>query len=134
MVVLETFFWLCLAVVSYTYLLYPLLLVVLNNLIRRQRHVGPVQATVSFLMPVHNEERHLERRLDEVTRMMQTSSIVGEILVISDASTDRSAEIARKFAERGVRLLEQPAKQGKAAALNAGAAEARCELLIFADA
>src|ERR1700686_4120395 len=131
MVGLETFFWLCLSLVIYTYLPYPLFLVILNELIRRQRQVGPVQATVSFLIPVLNEEQHLERRLDELTRMMQASGIVGEIIVISDASTDRSVEIARKFAERSVRVLEQAEKQGKAAALNAGAAEARCALLIF---
>ncbi len=134
MIALETFCWLCAALVVYTYILYPILLVVANSLVRHQRTVGSVQATVSFLVPVHNEEQNLARRLDELTRMLQASSIVGEIIVISDASTDRSVEIARQYAERGVRVLEMPHKQGKAAALNAGAAEARCELLILADA
>src|ERR1043166_7207441 len=134
MIVMETIFWLCLATVVYTYLLYPLLLIIASNLLRRKRVIGPVQMTVSFLIPVHNEEQHLERRLDELTRMMQANAIIGEIIVISDASTDRSVEIARGFAERGVRVVEQAEKQGKAAALNVGAADARCELLVFADA
>jgi cellulose synthase/poly-beta-1,6-N-acetylglucosamine synthase-like glycosyltransferase len=86
------------------------------------------------LIPVHNEEQNLPRRLEELTRMIEAAGIVGEILVISDASTDRSAEVARQFSERGVRVLEMPSKQGKAAALNAGIAEAKHELLIFADA
>jgi cellulose synthase/poly-beta-1,6-N-acetylglucosamine synthase-like glycosyltransferase len=134
MVAVETFCWLCGALVVYTYLVYPGLLVVFNNLVRRERKVGPVRATVSFLIPVHNEEQHLERRLDELTRQLGASGLAGEIIVISDASTDRSVEIAGRFANRGVRVVQQTTKQGKAAALNAGAAEARCELLIFADA
>jgi biofilm PGA synthesis N-glycosyltransferase PgaC len=130
----EIFFWLCVALVAYTYFVYPLLLVLFNSLIRRDRHVGPVHMSVSFLVPVHNEEQHLERRLNELARMIAASGIPGEILVISDASTDRSAAIARQFADRGVRVLQMPHKQGKAAALNAGAAAASSDLLIFADA
>ena len=131
---MEWYFWFCVALVAYTYLFYPLLLVLFNSVIRRSRQIGPLQTSVSFLMPVHNEEQHLDRRLNELTRLIAASGITGEILVISDASTDRSAEIARQFADRGVRVLEMPSKQGKAAALNAGAAEACHELLIFADA
>jgi cellulose synthase/poly-beta-1,6-N-acetylglucosamine synthase-like glycosyltransferase len=66
--------------------------------------------------------------------MLAATGVVGEIIVISDASTDRSVEIAQGFNGRGVRVLLQLEKQGKAAALNAGAVDARCELLVFADA
>ena len=134
MIALETFFWLCVALVGYTYLFYPIILVIANSLTRRERAVGSLQTSVSFLLPVHNEEQNLARRLDELTRMIQTSGFLGEIIVISDASTDRTVEIARHYADRGVRVIEMPTKQGKAAALNAGAALATGELLIFADA
>ncbi len=131
---LEWLFWICFGIVAYTYFLYPIFLVALNLAMRRDRHIGPVQTSVSILVPIHNEEQNLERRLDELARLIQASGMPGEIIVISDASTDRSVEIARRFSERGVRVLEMPAKQGKAAALNAGAAAAQHELLIFADA
>jgi cellulose synthase/poly-beta-1,6-N-acetylglucosamine synthase-like glycosyltransferase len=140
---LEAFFWICFAVVAYTYLCYPFLLFILNRLLGRAggpraRQDSIVQSSaarsVSFLLPVHNEEQNLERRLDELTRMIQAAGAPGEVIVISDASTDGSAEVARRFAERGVRVLEMPAKGGKAAALNAGAAAAQYELLVFADA
>ncbi|MBI1832360.1 MAG: glycosyltransferase family 2 protein [Planctomycetes bacterium] len=134
MIVLETLCWLCGSVVAYTYILYPILLVIANNLIRKGRQVGPVQATVSILVPVHNEEANLARRLDELTRSLTSAGIAGEIIVISDGSTDRTVEIARGYADRGVRVIELPEKQGKAVALSAGAAEARCEIMVFADA
>jgi cellulose synthase/poly-beta-1,6-N-acetylglucosamine synthase-like glycosyltransferase len=131
---LEWFFWLCLAIVAYTYIVYPCLLVLANALVRRERVIGPIQISVSILVPVHNEEQNLGRRLDELTRMIATSGSAGEIIVISDASTDRTVEIARQYADRSVHVLEMASKQGKAAALNAGAAAATGELLIFADA
>lgn len=134
MLALETLCWLCAALVVYTYLFYPIILVIANSVVSRPRVVGPLQTTVSFLIPVHNEEQNLTRRLDELTRMLTASGCAGEIIVISDASTDHSVEIARQYADRGVRVLEMSTKQGKAAALSAAAAEARCELLIFADA
>ena len=131
---LEAFFWFCLAVVVYTYFLYPIILVLANRLFGRDRQVGPAPMSVSILMPVHNEEQNLARRLDELTRIIQTTGIAGEIIVLCDGCTDSSAEIARQYAERGVRVLELAPKQGKAAALNAGAAAASHDLLIFADA
>ena len=131
---LEWFFWVCFALATYTYIFYPILLVLANCLVRHERAIGPVQTSVSFLLPVHNEAQNLERRLDELSRMIEVSGLRGEIIVISDASTDRTVEIARQFAQRGVRVIEMAPKQGKAAALNVGAAAASGGLLIFADA
>lgn len=131
---LDWLFWSCAVLVAYTYFLYPLLLVLLNIALGRARPLAPVQTTVSFLIPVHNEEQNLARRLDELTRLLQIAGVTGEIIVISDASTDRSVEIARQYSDRGVRVLEMPEKLGKAAALTAGAALAQHDVLVFADA
>lgn len=135
---LEWFFWCCVAVVAYTYFLYPAILLMLNAVrgaggspARAESAGEPPAPRASVLLPVHNEEQHLERRLDELARLVAGN---GEILVISDASTDRSVEIARRFADRGVRVLETPEKAGKAAALSVGAASAVHEFLAFADA
>ena len=121
---LEWIFWTCFAIVAYTYLIYPAILLTLNGLFGRKRIFGRVQTSVSFLVPVHNEEHNLERRLEELTRLIHEAGTQGEVIVISDGSTDQSVVIAR-FAERGVRVIEMPTKSGKAAALNAGAAAGR---------
>ncbi len=126
----EIGFWISAAIVGYTYVVYPLLLAVVSRWWGRPRQVGPVAASVSIVLPVHNEEKNLARRLDELTRLLRD----GEIIVVSDASTDGSAAVARSYADRGVRLVELDEKQGKAAALSAGCAAARGELLVFADA
>jgi poly-beta-1,6-N-acetyl-D-glucosamine synthase len=136
MELLEGFFWFCCAVVAYTYFLYPIFIVILNAVFRRSAKLTSPPCpsprgegeSVSVLLPVHNEEQNLARRLEELNRKIEQD---GEIIVISDGSTDRSAEIAR---QHGMRVIEMPTKQGKAAALNAGAAAAHRDILVFADA
>ncbi len=55
-----------------------------------------------------------------------------EILLISDGSTDATESVAASFDDRGVRLLRVP-RGGKAAALNAGLAQASGDILFFTD-
>jgi glycosyltransferase involved in cell wall biosynthesis len=57
-----------------------------------------------------------------------------EIIVASDCSTDRTDEIARAFAARGVRLVRQQQRLGKTAAQNMAVAEACGEIILFSDA
>lgn len=125
-------FWLCLGVVAYTYVGYPLLLAVASRVRPRPWRRGSFDGAVSMVLVVRNEEGHLQRRLRESTEMLQASGVAGEIIVVSDGSTDRTVPMARDFA--AVRVLELAESGGKAAALSAGAAAARHEILVFADA
>jgi cellulose synthase/poly-beta-1,6-N-acetylglucosamine synthase-like glycosyltransferase len=68
-----------------------------------------------------------------LTDLIASSEIPAEIIVVSDGSTDGTAAIARTFADRGVRVLEQAVNQGKAAAINLAAGLARYEILVLAD-
>jgi len=55
------------------------------------------------------------------------------VLVASDGSTDRTEDIARSFANRGVQLIALPTRGGKEAAQAAAVARARGEVLVFTD-
>jgi cellulose synthase/poly-beta-1,6-N-acetylglucosamine synthase-like glycosyltransferase len=55
-------------------------------------------------------------------------------MVASDCSTDRTDEIARSFASKGVVLHRQPKRLGKTAAQNAAVEKARGEIILFSDA
>jgi biofilm PGA synthesis N-glycosyltransferase PgaC len=57
-----------------------------------------------------------------------------DVLVVADGSTDQTAEIAGRYASRGVRLLFQPERRGKIAAMNRAVPHARGEILVFSDA
>lgn len=119
------------AFILYTLFLYPLLV----HLLAASR-AKPVRKefsprTVTVLLPVWNGEQYLARKLDSLLELDYPPGLI-EILVISDGSTDRTAEIATSYANRGVRLLDEP-RGGKAVCLNAGLKEAQGEILFLTD-
>jgi len=128
--------WFCIALVVYAYALYPLILAVLARFVpRRTRRDGARPRSVSIVLAVFNEEQVLARRLGELAELLAASEIDGEIIVVSDGSTDGSAAIAREFVWHApVRVLEMAINRGKAVALTHGCAAARHEVIVFADA
>ncbi len=123
----------CAALVAYTCLLYPLLMAVRARLRPERRTVGRFDGSVSIVLAVHNEAGRIIGRLKELTELLAASGRDGEILVVSDGSTDATVERARSFAEHGVRVLEMKENVGKAAALSRACAAARGDILVFAD-
>jgi glycosyltransferase involved in cell wall biosynthesis len=85
---------------------------------------------LSFVVPAHNEEHELGRALGSIHAAATAASQRYEILVADDASTDRTAEIARAAGAEVVPLNRRQI----AAARNAGAARARGDVLFFVDA
>jgi cellulose synthase/poly-beta-1,6-N-acetylglucosamine synthase-like glycosyltransferase len=133
MTTLELCFWLASACVVYVYAGYPLLLGVLARLRRPKRQPGVVPTSVSVVVAAHNEEDTICRRLDELTEMIAASGLTGEVIVVSDGSTDATASLARAHRKGNVRVLDLPTNGGKAAALTAGCAAAVHEVIVFAD-
>jgi glycosyltransferase involved in cell wall biosynthesis len=82
---------------------------------------------VSMLMPVYNRERYVAEAIESI---LAQSYRPLEIVVVDDGSTDRSAEIARRYAE--VRYAHQP-HAGIAGARNQTLALARGRYLGFLD-
>ena len=92
---------------------------------------GRERPRISLIVPAHNEERLLPRLLDSVeAARVVAPAITIEVVVADNASTDRTAEIARA---RGCRVATV-AKRAIAAARNGGAAAACGEVFAFTDA
>ena len=85
---------------------------------------------ISFIIPAHNEEALLGRTLTALDEAAQKVGEPYEIVVSSDASTDRTDEIALSHGARVVSVAHRQI----AATRNAGAAAATGEILIFVDA
>lgn len=89
---------------------------------------------LSVVIPAYNEEKYLPTYLPTVTaslrRWEELSGLRGEIVVVDNASTDATAEIA---AGLGARVVPEPSR-GIGRARNTGAAAARGDLLVFIDA
>ena len=121
------------AIFGYAYVGYPLVLVTLT---RRRKNDSPSSAelpSVTITVPVHNEERNLADVLDALLAQDYPAE-KRQILVISDASTDRTDEIAASYAGRGVELLRLPERRGKTAAENAADTVVRSDLIVNTDA
>ena len=100
-------------VLLYTYLGYPAML----WLVARGRR--PAQASarselppISVVVPAYNEEKQIAGKIEEVLKQDYPADR-RQILVLSDASTDRTDEIVASYADRGVELYQRPFAAGK---------------------
>ena len=85
---------------------------------------------VSVLIDTYNHERFIEQAIVSVLEQ-DFPSADREIIVVDDGSTDRTAEIVKKFEPR-VRLLRKE-NGGQASAFNAGIPECKGEIIAFLD-
>lgn len=131
---LEIFFWAFAAVVAYTYVGYPLLLALWVRFRGRPVARGPFAGSVSVVLAARNEEGNVVQRLRELTGLVRATGRPGEVILVSDGSTDRTAELARSLGDPLVRVLELADNRGKAFALTRGAMLAVHDILVFADA
>jgi cellulose synthase/poly-beta-1,6-N-acetylglucosamine synthase-like glycosyltransferase len=120
---------------GYAYAGYPLLL----RLLAARRPPVPARRDpvdwplITITLPCHNEERRLGAAIDGLLRADYPANR-RQILVVSDASTDATDEIARGYAGRGVELIRLAERRGKTAAENAAVAAARGEIVVNVDA
>ena len=137
--IVAVIFWVALGAVAWTYAGYPLLLLALARLRPRAGRPrpplesAPFEPTVSVIISAYNEEKAIRRKLESTLALDYPADKL-EVIVASDCSTDRTHDIVRELAPRGVRLVVLPARAGKTAAQNLAAAAASGELLIFTDA
>lgn len=110
---------------------YPLLLRLMSHFFRKPPRKGDFLPPVALVIPVHNAEAYIHRKLDSLLALDYPRELL-EILVISDGSTDETDDIVRSYAPWDVRLLSVP-KGGKAAALNAGLPNLRSSIVVLSD-
>jgi cellulose synthase/poly-beta-1,6-N-acetylglucosamine synthase-like glycosyltransferase len=128
----RAFFWGAGALVGYSYLLFPVI-VFLRALLRPRPHLtSEITPLVSVVIAAHNEEESIGRKLDGLTNLDYPVDHL-QIIIASDGSTDRTARIVTERQAPNVTLLNLP-RGGKAAALNAGVAAARGEIVVLSDA
>ena len=129
----EILFWASAAALLYAYAGYPVLVWAVARLRPRPVRRGRFEPLVTVIITAYNEERDLAAKLENTLALDYHPEGL-EVLVASDCSTDRTDEIARSFAARGVRLHRQPERHGKTAAQNAAVELARGEIILFSDA
>lgn len=114
---------------------YPLVLWLVTRLGGRQLvKTDPAEwPTVSFSLPAHNEERNIRATLDALLAIDYPRDRV-QIVVGSDASTDRTDEIVREYAGHGVELVRLDLRGGKTAVENGLVPYLKGDLVVNTDA
>jgi glycosyltransferase involved in cell wall biosynthesis len=82
---------------------------------------------IAAIIPAYNEEKNIGPVLSVVKQVKELT----DILVVSDGSTDRTADIARSF---GLRTIELPYNMGKSYAMKIGLENTSAPFVLFLDA
>jgi cellulose synthase/poly-beta-1,6-N-acetylglucosamine synthase-like glycosyltransferase len=131
-IVVEILFWASLGALVWTQVGYPLAVAVASRVRPRRVRAGDRLPAVSVVIAAHDEETVIERRLENLLELDYPRELV-ELVVASDASTDRTDELVEGFADRGVRLERCP-RGGKVAAQNRTVPTTTGEIVAFSDA
>jgi cellulose synthase/poly-beta-1,6-N-acetylglucosamine synthase-like glycosyltransferase len=135
--VLAAIFWICVGLLVYTHVGYPLLLAALSRIrgrgqtpystVRGQTPLSGMR--VSLVVAAYNEGAVIERKIANARALEYDGEV--EIIVASDGSTDDTAGKARAAGADVV--LELP-RGGKIRAQDTAVAQARGEIVAFSDA
>jgi cellulose synthase/poly-beta-1,6-N-acetylglucosamine synthase-like glycosyltransferase len=131
-------FWVAAAGVVYAYFGYPLVLWLLRASRPDTLEALPLQPdaeapTISMIVPAYNERDHIAAKMANTAALDYPAGKL-EVLYVSDGSTDGTTELIGASLDGRSDLLVLPGRSGKAAALNAGLARARHDIIVFTDA
>jgi glycosyltransferase involved in cell wall biosynthesis len=86
---------------------------------------------ISFVIPAYNEEKYIGKCLDSILRELKKDGCDAEIIVVNNASTDRTGEVAKKYS--CVKIVDEP-KKGLPCARHAGFLAATGDIIANVDA
>ena len=129
----ELIFWNSVTLIFYTYIGYPLLTLVMSLFVNNPVDQQDIDPAVTFLITAFNEEKKIREKLENTLALNYPRDKL-EILVASDGSTDRTDEIVKEFAARGVLLHRVEGRVGKTATQNSAVKSSQGEIIVFSDA
>ncbi|MFL5915700.1 MAG: glycosyltransferase family 2 protein [Gaiellaceae bacterium] len=130
MIVAVVLCWGSLAALAWTHVLYPATVALAARV--RTRRIARDDAflpTVAVIVTAYNEEDAIERRIENLRELDYPPEQL-EIVVTSDASTDRTEELAEAAGARVIRN----SRGGKVAAQDAAVRATEAEVVAFSDA
>lgn len=134
--------WLCIGMLGYTYLGYPLLMYLLAKLRRLRQRPAPAAAPdtnhqdwpfVSFLIPAHNEQSVIRQKVENTLNLDYPKDRL-RITVVSDGSTDQTNDMLASYGENEIQYIPLPKRQGKTTVLNQTIPTLPGEIIALSDA
>ena len=90
-------------------------------------------AKLSILIPAYNEEKTIALILEKV-KGIKLRGIVKEIIVVDNASTDKTFDILRKYAGKGIRVIRHKKNMGKGTSIRTALSHATGDIILVQDA
>jgi cellulose synthase/poly-beta-1,6-N-acetylglucosamine synthase-like glycosyltransferase len=129
-IVAAVLFWGSLAALAWTHALYPATVAFAGRLYNKRIALDPEYLpSVAVIVTAYNEESAIERRLENLRALDYPPELL-ELVVTSDASTDRTEELAESA---GARVIRNP-RGGKVAAQDAAVRATEADVVAFSDA
>jgi cellulose synthase/poly-beta-1,6-N-acetylglucosamine synthase-like glycosyltransferase len=123
-------FWGSLTALAWTHLLYPAAVALVARIHTRRIGIDDgYLPSVAVIVTAYNEESAIERRLENLRALDYPAELL-ELVVTSDASTDRTEELSEAA---GARVIRNP-RGGKVAAQDAAVRATEAEVVAFSDA
>ena len=121
--------------VLYTYLGYPALLKLVSMFKSGWSPPPPPNEwpRVSITVPAFNEEATIRGTIESLLHLDYPPER-RQILIVSDASTDRTDDVVQEYAERGVELFRVSVRSGKTAAENGARGRLNGDIIVNTDA
>ena len=129
---MEGLFWAAVALIVYTHMLFPALVLLRGMLIHRPYKSAEITPYISVIIAAHNEARTIGAKLDNILTLDYPRDCL-EVLIVSDGSNDGTDAIVQRYASHGIKLISLP-RGGKACALNAAVTASAADILVFSDA
>jgi biofilm PGA synthesis N-glycosyltransferase PgaC len=131
---IDVVFLICIFLIAYVYVCYPVLLAILARVFPRKKSANSSGTpTVTLLIAAHNEAATIQQKLENSLSLDYPPAQL-QIVVAADGSDDGTVAIVEQYAERGVVLSYQPERCGKMTAINRAMALAQGEIVVFSDA
>jgi cellulose synthase/poly-beta-1,6-N-acetylglucosamine synthase-like glycosyltransferase len=131
---MKAMFWTLAALATYVYAGYPLLLALVRALggTRTVRH-DESTPTITLIISAFNEENVIADKLRNCLALDYPRDRL-RMIVISDASDDRTDSIVESYGSQGVELLRMADRGGKTVGLNAAMKGIGADIVVFSDA
>ncbi len=117
----------------YIYLGYFLLVIFLGKVMQKKVKKANIEPSVALMIAAYNEESSIAKKIENSLSLDYPQDKF-KIIVVSDGSTDRTDEIVKSYADRGVELIRVEGRVGKTEARNVAVRSVREEIIIFSDA
>lgn len=134
--VLTIFFWISLGLLFYCYIGYGLILLLLTSLkdlviTGKKKVLADYEIPVTLIITAYNEELILEQKIQNTLAIDYPLDKL-RIIIITDGSADDSAKLVLRYPF--IKLLHQPERKGKYAAIKRAMQQVQTPVVVFSDA